>query len=42
LDSVKTGDFTGDGYDDIFFLNNNKKPFILNNVEKDFVRRSID
>lgn len=35
---VETGNFTGDGYDDIFFVNSDGDPFLLNNVSKDFIR----
>jgi len=40
-DLIRTGDFTGDGYDDIFFVNNAWKPFLLNNYKKDFSRYSL-
>ena len=40
-DLVRTWDFTGDGYDDIFFVSNAWKPFLLNNHEKDFSRYSL-
>lgn len=39
--SVKWWDFTGDWYYDIFFINNEWKPFILNNINKDFERLSL-
>ena len=35
---VQTWDFTWDGYDDIFFVDNKWNPNILNNNLKDFVR----
>lgn len=35
---METGDFTGDGHDDIFFVNKDGDPFLLNNVGKDFTR----
>ncbi|MCH8518895.1 VCBS repeat-containing protein, partial [Candidatus Gracilibacteria bacterium] len=35
---VKTGDFTGDGYEDIFFVDDTGNPQLFNNVEKDFIR----
>ncbi|MCD5380636.1 VCBS repeat-containing protein, partial [Candidatus Gracilibacteria bacterium] len=35
---VKAGDFSGDGYGDIFFVNNKGEPFLFENREKDFVR----
>lgn len=38
---MEAWDFTGDGYDDIFFVDKNGDPFLLNNVEKDFVRYSL-
>ncbi len=38
----ETWDFTGDGYDDIFFVNNAWKAFLLNNVSKDFSRFSLE
>jgi uncharacterized repeat protein (TIGR01451 family) len=38
---VKTGDFTADGYDDIFFVTEKGKPTLFNNVEKDFIRRDL-
>ncbi|NDK10028.1 VCBS repeat-containing protein [Candidatus Gracilibacteria bacterium] len=38
---VQTGDFTGDGYDDIFFVNNSGKPALYNNRIKDFERYDI-
>jgi len=37
-DLIKTGDFTWDWYDDIFFINNKWKPFIFNNNIKNFTR----
>jgi plasmid replication initiation protein len=38
---VKTGDFTDDGYGDIFFVTADGKPVLFNNVEKDFVRQDL-
>lgn len=38
---VLTWDFTWDWYDDIFFVNNKWKPFLLNNYLKDFSRISL-
>ena len=38
IENVNVWDFTGDRYDDIFFVNNKWKPFILNNNNKDFIR----
>ena len=35
---VETWDFTWDWYDDIFFVNNDWYPYLLNNVSKDFIR----
>ncbi len=35
---VKTWDFFGDGYDDIFFVDTDWDPFLFNNDEKDFSR----
>ncbi|MDD2907859.1 MAG: VCBS repeat-containing protein [Candidatus Gracilibacteria bacterium] len=40
-DLIKTGDFTGDGYDDIFFVGEDGKPYLLNNINKDFSRLSL-
>ena len=40
-DSVKWWDFSWDGYYDIFFVDDQWNPFILNNVEKDFVRMPL-
>ncbi|MDP2089997.1 MAG: FG-GAP-like repeat-containing protein [Candidatus Gracilibacteria bacterium] len=40
-DLLKTGDFTGDGYEDIFFVSKDGKPFLLNNENKDFSRISL-
>jgi len=31
-------DFTGDGYDDIYFINNKSEPYILNNYKTTFHR----
>ena len=39
---IRTWDFSGDGYEDIFFLNNKSEPFIFNNNQKDFVRISLE
>ena len=39
-DLVKTWDFTNDSYEDIFFVNNAWKPFLLNNEKKDFYQRT--
>ena len=41
-DLVATGDFSWDDYDDIFFVNSDGKPFLLNNHTKDFVRISLE
>ncbi len=41
-DLMVTGDFTSDGYDDIFFVNNKWKPYLFNNHIKDFVRISLE
>ncbi|MFK7780230.1 MAG: VCBS repeat-containing protein, partial [Candidatus Gracilibacteria bacterium] len=41
LELVGAGDFTGDGYDDIFFVNKEGEPYLLNNVNKDFSRYSL-
>jgi hypothetical protein len=38
---LETGDFTGDGYDDIFFVNKEGKPYLFNNIWKDFSRYSL-
>ncbi len=40
-DLLKTWDFTWDWYDDIFFVSKLWKPYILNNVNKDFTRISL-
>ena len=40
-DTVKWWDFTWDWYDDIVFVNNQWKLFLLNNVNKDFTRYDI-
>ena len=37
-DLIKTWNFTWDSYDDIFFVNNDWEPFILNNNLSDFLR----
>mgnify|MGYP002281197380 CR=1 FL=1 len=34
--NIKTGDFTGDGYEDIFFVNNQWDPYLFNNLNKDW------
>ena len=41
-DLLTTWDFTWDGYEDIFFLNNKWKPYLFNNYVKDFVRIPLD
>ncbi|PID87581.1 hypothetical protein CSB07_00690 [Candidatus Gracilibacteria bacterium] len=41
LDLLHTGDFTGDSYDDIFFVGDDGEAYILNNVKKDFYRISL-
>jgi uncharacterized repeat protein (TIGR01451 family) len=38
---VKTGDFSWDGYDDIFFVTEKGEPALYNNHEKDFYRYDI-
>lgn len=38
---VKTGDFTGDGYGDIFFVDDGWQPALFNNVLKDISRIDI-
>ena len=38
---VKTWDFSGDGYDDIFFVNDNGKPVLLNNHLTIFHRQTM-
>jgi len=38
---IKTWDFTWDSYDDIFFVWNDWKPYLLNNLNKDFSRISL-
>ena len=38
---IKTWDFTWDWYDDIFFVDNEWWAFLLNNSEKDFVRKDF-
>lgn len=40
-DLLKTWDFTWDGYDDIFFVSKDWKPYLLNNQNKDFTRISL-
>ena len=40
-DLIKVWDFTWDNYWDIFFVNNDGKPFMLNNNLKDFSRFSL-
>ncbi|RKW20498.1 VCBS repeat-containing protein [Candidatus Gracilibacteria bacterium] len=37
----EAGDFTGDGYGDIFFIARDGKPYILNNISKDFTRLDL-
>jgi hypothetical protein len=39
---IETWDFTWDGYEDIFILNKEWKPILLNNNKKDFVRIDLD
>ena len=39
---MKTGDFTGDWYDDIFFVNDKWNPYLFNNHLKDFVRLPLE
>ena len=39
---IQAWDFTWDGYDDIFFINNKGWAFLLNNIEKDFTRFSLE
>jgi len=41
-DLVKAWDFTWDNYDDIFFVSNKWKPFLLNNTEKNYTRISLE
>ena len=41
IDLLHTWNFTGDWYDDIFFVNDEWEPFLLNNIEKDFTRFSL-
>lgn len=38
---LETGDFTGDGYEDIFFVTKNGAPALFNNHNKDFSRYDI-
>lgn len=40
-DNVKTWDFTGDWYEDIFFISKSWEPYLLNNNIKDFTRISL-
>ena len=40
-DLIKTWDFTWDNFDDIFFISKEGKPYLLNNVGKDFTRVSL-
>lgn len=40
-DLIKTWDFTWDNYDDIFFVSDDWKPYLLNNVNKNFERISL-
>ena len=37
-DNLKVGNFFWDGYDDIFFVSQEWKPFVLSNTQKDFNR----
>jgi len=39
---VFTGDFSGDGYEDILFINNKSKPVILNNYKTTFHRYDLE
>lgn len=39
---IQTWDFAWDWYDDIFFVNNESKPYIFNNNKKDFYRTSLE
>lgn len=39
--NIQTGDFTWDGYDDIFFLSNSGTPELFNNHQKNLVRVDI-
>lgn len=41
LDLVWTWDFTWDWYDDIFFVDNEWDPYLLNNINKNFTRYSL-
>ncbi|MCP4522836.1 MAG: hypothetical protein GY828_01320, partial [Candidatus Gracilibacteria bacterium] len=36
--NIQAGNFRGDGYDDIFFVNDQGQPFLMNNDQKDFTR----
>nr|MDD3720153.1 VCBS repeat-containing protein [Candidatus Gracilibacteria bacterium] len=39
--SIESGDFTGDGYGDIFYVAKGK-PYLLNNVEKKFIKMPLE
>lgn len=39
---VLSWDFSWDWYDDIFFVNDKWKPFLLNNFQKDFLRMDLE
>ncbi len=39
---VFTGDFTGDGFEDIIFINNKSKPVLLNNYKTTFHRYDLE
>lgn len=39
---IQTGDFTWDSYDDIFVVNEDSKPVLLNNVLKNFSRVDLE
>lgn len=41
-DLIKTWDYTWDWYQDIFFVWKDGKPYILNNINKDFSRLSLE
>ncbi|PID86452.1 hypothetical protein CSB08_00530 [Candidatus Gracilibacteria bacterium] len=38
---IQVGDFSGDGYGDIFFVNKIGRPFLLKNEKKDFIRKDL-
>ncbi|MDD5769409.1 MAG: hypothetical protein PHE25_00425 [Candidatus Gracilibacteria bacterium] len=40
--TIQTGDFSGDGYDDIVVLNKNRQPVLLSNNKKDFSRINLN